>query len=114
MFERKHDPLAPLSKFFQRILFVLSFGIILIVFTIMAGMIGLKGYEAMSWLDAFANSSMIISGVGAITPITTSAGKVFTGIYSLIGNVIFMSVIAIIFSPIIHRGFHKFHLDYSK
>lgn len=111
MYERKHEPLAPLSKFFLRIFFGAFYGCLLVVITIFIGMEGFRLLEAMTWTDAFANASMIISGVGAITPIITQTGKIFSGIFSVISNVIFMSVIAIIFSPIIHRCFHKFHLD---
>lgn len=111
MFERKNQPLASLSVFVKRIIFAVFFGAFVVVCLLCIGMMGLAKFEGMSAINSFANAAMIVSGVGAITPITTYAGKLFSGIYSVCGGIVFMSVIAIVFSPVIHRWFHKFHLD---
>lgn len=111
IFERKHQPLATRTQFFWRMIYGLIFGVFVIAMTIYIGMLGLNYFENLSWLDSFANSAMIISGVGAINPIITSSGKFFAGMYSIVGNVVFIVVIGIIFLPVVHRYLHKFHLD---
>jgi uncharacterized membrane protein len=110
-FEKKTEPLAPLSKFTRRMISHACFGIFLIVIMTLVGMIGLGYLEKMTIVDSFANASMIMSGVGAITPIVTNAGKCFSGCYSIIAGLVFMIVIGIVFSPVLHRIFHKFHLS---
>jgi len=44
-------------------------------------------------------------------PIVTSSGKIFTGIYALLSGLVFFSFVGVIFAPIVHRLFHRFHLD---
>ena len=68
----------------------------------------------MNWIDAFTNSALTLADMGLVTPIVTKAGKIFAGIYALLSGLIFFSVVGIVFAPIIHRIFHKFHLDNNK
>lgn len=111
MIERKYKGLPPLSVFYRRMLISCSIGILLMTATIAIGVLGFIWFEKMSFVDAFANAAMIVSSVGIIGNLNTVSGKIFCAFYSLFSNLAFISLIAIIFSPIIHRFFHKFHLD---
>ena len=51
--------------------------------TVLVGMAGYHFTERMSWLDAFANASMIASGMGPLAPLQTVGGKLFAGFYAL-------------------------------
>lgn len=76
--------------------------------------IGMAGYhvlEHMGWVDAFANASMILSGMGPLGELKTTAGKIFAGCYALFSGVAFLTSVGVIFAPIVHRGLHKFHLE---
>jgi NhaP-type Na+/H+ or K+/H+ antiporter len=44
--------------------FALAFGITLVSLGI--GMAGYHGFEGLSWLDAFLNAAMILSGMGPV------------------------------------------------
>jgi hypothetical protein len=37
----------------------------------------------MSWVDSFANASMILAGMGPLGSMNTQAGKIFAGFYAL-------------------------------
>ena len=87
------------------------FGLIFIVIALYAGMLGYHHYEGMSWVDAFANASMILSGMGPLQPLQTVDGKLFAGFYALFSGLAFIVLIALVFSPIIHHFFRKIHLD---
>ena len=89
----------------------LVFGFILILAALYIGMLGYHFFENMSWVDAFANAAMILSGMGPLTPLSTNAGKIFAGSYALFSGLAFIVIIAIVFSPIIRRFFHQIHLE---
>jgi hypothetical protein len=75
------------------------------------GMVGYHGFETMSWVDAFCNAAMILSGMGPVSPLVTNGGKLFAGFYALFSGLTFIVIIGVMFSPIFKRFFHKLHLD---
>ncbi len=67
-----------------------------------------------SALDCFHNASMILSGMGPVMEIKTSAGKWFSSFYALFSGVVFITNIGLVLAPAIHRLFHKLHLEVSE
>ncbi len=65
----------------------------------------------MSWIDAFINASMILTGMGPIDVMRTSSAKFFAGCYALFSGVIFLSTEAVMFAPLVHRMLHLMHID---
>ncbi len=63
------------------------------------GMLGYHGFEGMSWIDSFANAAMILSGMGPLTPLSTTSGKVFAGFYALFSGLVFIAVAGILRHP---------------
>jgi hypothetical protein len=85
-----------------------------IVFVIASLAVGMAGYhftESMSWIDAFANASMILSGMGPLDPPKTTGGKLFAGFYALYSGLAVLIVAAVLLTPVFHRMLHRFHLD---
>jgi hypothetical protein len=111
MFEKRHEALLPPLKFLLRIIYSILFGLGVVFIALLIGMFGYAHYEHMSWVDAFVNAAMILSGMGPLTPLYTKAGKIFAGSYALFSGLSFILIIGIIFSPIIHRFFHHFHIE---
>lgn len=111
MFEKVHQPLAPSHRFIIRILRAIAIGLIYIAIAQYIGMLGYHYFENMPWVDSFANAAMILSGMGPLTPLNTNGGKIFAGFYALFSGLLFILVIGIIFAPVVHRFFHKMHLD---
>lgn len=89
-------------------------GLFIIIFFLLVGMLGYHHYEKMSWIDAYVNAAMILSGMGPLTPLNTNAGKIFAGTYALFSGILFLVIMAIIFAPVIHRFFHRLHLEQEK
>lgn len=114
MYERHKEPLAPKHVFVKRLIRSFFFGIGVICLSLFIGIYGYHYFEEMSWLDAYLNASMILSGMGPVDPLKTTAGKAFAGLYALFSGIIFLVIIAIIFAPLFHRFFHKLHLDNKK
>jgi hypothetical protein len=112
--ERRHEPLAPISVFLKRLCTSIITGIIAILIALYIGMLGYHYFETMSWIDAFANAAMILSGMGPLGTLNTVGGKIFAGSYALFSGLTFILIIGLIFGPILHRLFHKFHLDIDR
>ena len=109
MYEKHHQPLAPLSVFFQRLAYHFSLGLLLIAIALAIGVIGYHYFEDMPWIDAFLNASMILSGMGPAAILQTTGGKLFASFYALFSGLVFIGVIGIVFTPVIHRFFHKYN-----
>ena len=101
-------------KLAQHLAMNTSIGILLIAAALVIGMLGYHGFERMSWTDSFLNASMILSGMGPATTLTTSAGKVFAGFYALFSGLAFIAIVVILLSPIIHEFFRKIHVENDK
>ena len=74
-------------------------------------MVGYHLFEQMSWLDAFHQSALLLSGVGSAVEVRTDGGKIFDGIYALFCGVILLLATGLMFAPVIHRLLHRFHLE---
>ena len=111
MFEHHTKPLLPMDAFLRRVAkgAVLSLG--LIGFSVGVGMLGYHHFEHMTWIDAFANASMILSGMGPLQPMQTFDGKLFAGFYALYSGLAFITIAGVAFAPLFHRFLHRFHLE---
>jgi hypothetical protein len=79
--------------------------------------IGILGYHylvGLRWLDALLNASMILTGMGPVDPVVTPAGKLFASAYALFSGVAFLTIVAVLLAPIIHRFLHRFHLELGR
>ena len=86
-------------------------GLLLIAGALYVGMLGYHIFENMGWVDSFLNASMILSGMGPASNLSTTAGKIFAGAYALFSGLAFIAIVVIILSPIIHKFFRKIHLE---
>lgn len=97
----------------------LTVAVLVLVFFLAIGTIGYHmAFDKQSingakytWIDAFHNASMILSGMGPVVTELTNAGKIFSSIYAMFSGVLFISVTGYILAPVIHRFFHKIHID---
>ena len=53
---------------------------------------------------------MILSGMGPLHNPATTGGKLFAGIYAIYCGFAVLGIAAIMFAPIVHRLFHRFHI----
>ena len=111
MFEHHKSPLLPRCVFYARLARSAALGFALTLVSLSIGMAGYHAFEKLSWLDAFLNAAMILSGMGPVASIQTSAGKLFAGCYALFSGLALITTIAVIFAPVFHRFIHKFHLE---
>ena len=78
--------------------------------SLLAGMLGYRHYEHMDWVDAFVNAAMLLGGMGPVkTDGLSEAGKLFAGLYALYAGLVFIAVMGIMLTPVVHRMLHRFH-----
>lgn len=111
MFEGKHQKLVPLQVFMKRMVGYIFLVMILILCALLIGVVGYHSLANMSWVDSLLNASMILGGMGEITPLTNTAAKIFASVYALFSGLFFIVVMGIIFAPIMHRVLHSFHME---
>src|SRR5215831_15052039 len=100
MYEHRSKPLLPRRQFYSRLLRSSRSGALIIVFSLAIGMAGYHVFESMPWIDAFANAAMILSGMGPLAPMQTSAGKIFAGCYALYSGLALVTTVGIVFAPV--------------
>jgi len=114
MTQQGHVPLAPREIHRRRLVSAGKVGIAMIVASLAIGIVGYMTLEGLGFIDAFLNASMILSGMGPLHNPTSTAGKVFAGLYALYSGFAVLAIAAIMFAPIIHRIFHRLHVADSE
>lgn len=108
--------MPPRPLFFRRLAHNASIAIGVIGGGLFIGMSGYHWLGGLSWLEAFYYSAMILSGEGPPPdPQLSAAGlsnlHLFAGFYALFSGVTFITTVAVLFAPVVHRFLHRFHLE---
>ncbi len=115
MYENKNQQLAPKNVFYSRLWKNTGMSFLLIMICLAIGMVGYKAtIPGFDWYDSLLNASMILSGMGPVIDadiVLTKQAKVFASIYALFSGVAFLSIISILLAPVVHRFFHKLHME---
>ncbi len=110
-FEHKSKPLIAAGKFYQRLLYNLLLAIVVILVSLIVGIWGYIALAHLKFADALLNASMILGGMGPVDAMPNDAAKYFASFYALFSGITFISTMAILLAPVVHRAMHRFHLD---
>ena len=113
-FEQTASPQAHRRRFYRRLGRHASFAGIVVLLALALGMAGYMGFEGMSFVDAFVNAAMILSGMGPITELHTVGGKIFAGLYALFSGLLIFGIAGLVLVPVFHRLLYRFHIEDSK
>ena len=111
MYEHKKQPLASSRTYYQRVIKNLVVAVGILMVCLMIGIIGYHFLANANWIDALHNAAMILSGMGPVIQIDSTAGKLFSSAYALFSGVVFIATIGFILAPAIHRLFHRLHIE---
>lgn len=114
MFEHKSEPLLPRSAFYARMARSGTVVAGIIAFSLFVGSAGYHYFDELPWIDALLNASMILAGMGPVDPVKSTAAKLFATFYALYSGVAFLSIMAVLMAPLLHRLLHKFHMEISE
>jgi hypothetical protein len=110
-FEHRGQPVVSRLKFVRRMLIAIAMWLILTFAGLAIGIAGYAGFEGMSFVDAFVNAAMILSGMGPLGELKTTAGKIFAGWYAIFSGLIIVIATGVVLAPIFHRVLHHFHVE---
>jgi hypothetical protein len=113
-FERRGQPVASRRKFLIRMTIAIGLWIVLTMAGLAIGIAGYAAFEGMSFVDAYVNAAMILSGMGPLGELKTTAGKVFAGSYAILSGLIIVIATGFVLAPIFHRILHRFHVETTK
>lgn len=80
-------------------------------FSLAIGILGYHYLAGFSWVDSLLNASMILAGMGPVDTLQTLTGKIFASFYALFSGIGFLASMGILMAPVVHRLFHRFHLE---
>jgi hypothetical protein len=113
-FESKEQKLIPRHRFFRRMTGSFAIGVMMLGVALCIGILGYRLLAGLSWVDALLNASMILAGMGPVNDLPNDSAKIFASLYAIFSGVVFISVMAIILSPAVHRLLHKFHAEVKR
>jgi FtsH-binding integral membrane protein len=110
-FERRRHPLISRRRFARRMARAMALWLALTVAGLVVGMAGYGTFEGMSLTDSYVNAAMILSGMGPLGELKTTAGKIFAGSYAIFSGLVIVMATGVVLAPIFHRVLHRFHLE---
>ncbi len=113
-FESRKQKLIPRHRFYWRMSKAFAIGVVMLAMALSLGILGYHFLAHLSWVDSLLNASMILAGMGPVNDLPNDAAKVFASLYAIFSGVVFISVMAVILSPAVHRLLHKFHAEVEK
>ncbi len=110
-YEHKKKPLLPPGKFYERMFNNFILAAIILIISLAIGIAGYMSLANLKFADALLNASMILGGMGPVDAMPSDAAKYFASFYSLFSGISFLSTVALLLAPAIHRAMHRFHLE---
>ncbi len=96
--------------FLWKFLGYLGISAVFISLGLMMGIIGYHWAAGLSWIDSLVEASMILSGMGPISPLSTTGAKVFASLYALFSGLVFVIAMGILLSPLVYSLLSQFRL----
>ncbi len=108
---RRTLPLPTRQEFARRMSLSLVVSSALIAISLGVGVLGYHLSAGLDWIDALLNASMILTGMGPVSPLQSTGAKLFASAYALFSGVIFIASAGVAVGPVAHRFLHRFHLE---
>ena len=111
MFEHHSQKLLSPFQFLVRFIISAVIALLIIGASLAIGIVGYHYTEGLSWIDSFLNASMILTGMGPVSPLQHNSAKIFAGCYALYSGIAFITTSGVLLAPFLHRLFHMFHMS---
>ena len=111
MYEQRKHRLLAWPDFLRRAARHFLWALLILLIAVVAGTAGYHAIAGLGGVDAFLNASMILSGMGPVDRLQTTAAKLFAAVYALFSGLVFVGVMGIVLAPWLHRLFHWIHLE---
>jgi hypothetical protein len=109
--ERRQEPLLSRTLFVLRLLKYLLLSGSVIAVSLLIGVLGYRWIGGLDWVDSILNASFILTGMGPVDPMKTTAAKLFASGYALFSGIVFLCAVGLLVTPALHRLLHHFHVE---
>lgn len=109
--EKRNERHGQPMRFAYRMVEAVGIWAVLAAVGLIVGIAGYSYTEGMALPDAFVNAAMILSGMGPVGELKTTAGKIFAGCYAIFSGLIIIIATSFLLAPVFHRVLHHFHLE---
>ena len=111
LWEHHTEPLASHRVFLGRLARQLLFTLALVMATLGVGVFGFMEIAGLNLVDAFLESSMLLSGAGPLYTERSSSNalKVFSSFYALFSTLVVVAMVGLMATPMVHRVLHRLH-----
>lgn len=110
-FEHHRQPLASRRHFARRLLKFAAYAAAFLAVSLFLGTLGYHELCGLGWVDSLLNASMILTGMGPVSPMPSDAAKLFASAYAVFSGVAFLTTFSILIAPVLHRVLHRLHLN---
>ena len=116
LWEHHTEPLASHRVFLGRLARQLLFALGLVIATLGVGVFGYMEIAGLNLVDAFLESSMLLSGAGPLYTERSSSNalKVCSSFYALFSTLVVVAMVGLLATPVVHRVLHRLHQRHSQ
>jgi hypothetical protein len=107
----KHAPHQLKARFRAHMRANLTVAFIILAVSLGIGMTGYHQLAGLGWVDSFLNASMLLSGMGPVTPLEDDGAKLFAGLYAIYCGVVFIATVGLVMTPVVSHLLRRFHLN---
>ena len=100
-----------ITIFIRKFLGYVGLSALFISLGLIIGIVGYHWAADLSWIDSLVEASMILSGMGPISPLSTVGAKVFASLYALFSGLIFVIAMGIVLSPLMYTLLSKLQVN---
>lgn len=108
---RRDKNILTRKDFYYRVIRYTLFTFMVLTLSLGIGFFGYHYIGNLEWIDSLYNASMIITGMGPVDEMKNDMSKLFASFYAIFSGVVFLSTVAIFFSPFGHRLMHMLAED---
>lgn len=109
--EHRTEQVVPVNQFLIRLARYGFFAVLLTLGSVILGAMGYHYLGELSWIDSIQMSCMILTGMGPTAEMTSMPAKLFSSFFALYSGLAFLTITAVMFSPLIHRILHILHVE---
>jgi hypothetical protein len=110
MYEHHQQPLLPRQQFLRRVVRHGGVSALIILLSLGIGTAGYHVFAGLRWVDSLLNASMILTGMGPVSTLTTDGAKLFASLYALYSGIVFLAATGVLVAPFLHRVLHRMHV----
>jgi putative effector of murein hydrolase len=99
------------ARFHQHLRTNVLVAVVILSISLGIGMLGYREFAGLAWIDAFLNASMLLSGMGPMSPMLNDSSKLFAGTYALYCGVVFVATVGLVLAPVVAHVMRRLHLN---